>query len=325
MMTQANHHDMTVIDGLIVCNWSRSIFEEMVAGGLTAANCTCSIWEGFGESMQQLAALKQLMRDNADLVTPVYGVTDIDRARSEGKVGIILGWQNSTGFGEDLRMVPLYAELGLRVVQMTYHTANFAGSGCLEGVDRGLTDFGRDLVAALNEEGILIDLSHVGAQTAMDVVLCSQKPVAYTHCAPRALKEHARNKADEELLAVTRRGGVIGVTMFPPFMPRGNDSSLEDYVDVVDYVVSLCGEDHVAIGTDFMLDFPQERVGQFLQDKGVGRKLLNPTKPKFPDELQRISQFPNLTDAMQRRGWKDAKIEKVIGGNWQSLFAQVWR
>lgn len=324
--TPASLHDrVTVIDGLIVSNWSRALFEEMRAGGLTAANCTCCIWEGFEPSMRAFAEWKALLRDNADLLTQVYAVDDIARAKAEGKVGIILGWQNSTGFGDDLRNVMLFAELGLRVVQMTYHTANFAGSGCLESVDRGLTDFGHDLVAALNAEGILIDLSHVGTQTSLDTIAASTKPVAYTHCAPRALKDHPRNKTDAELRALADRGGMIGVTMFPPFMARGNESTLEDYLDAIGYVVNLCGEEHVGIGTDFMLDMPRERMPYYLHDKGTGRRLLTPTGPRFPEDLNRIRQFPRLTAAMEQRRWNPARIEKLIGANWQRTLGEVWR
>src|SRR5258706_10507562 len=235
------HSESIVIDGLIISRWSRAVFEAMHAGGLTAANCTCSIWEGFEASMHAIADWKQWIRDNSDLITQVYGVDDIMRAKRENRVGIILGWQNSTGFGEDLLYVPVYRELGLRVVQLTYSTANMAGSGCHESTDRGLTDFGRDLVDSLNREHILIDLSHVGGQTSMDAVRASRQPVCYTHCAPYALKNHPRNKKDEELLPVAEGGGLIGATMFPPFMRRGNESRLEDYVDALDYITNLCG------------------------------------------------------------------------------------
>lgn len=324
-MTQADLHKRSiVIDGLIVSNWSRGLFEEMRDGGLTAANCTCGIWEDFVPSMQAIARWKQMFVENADLITQVYKVDDILRAKQEGRVGIILGWQNSTGFGDDLRLVPLFRELGLRVVQITYHTANFSGSGCLETVDRGLTDFGRDLVATLNREGILIDLSHVGTRTSLDVIEASAKPVSYTHCAPRALKDHARNKNDAELKALADRGGMIGVTMFPPFMAKGNESTLDDYLDAIEHIIGVCGEEQVGIGTDFMLDMPADRMGYFLHDKGYGRRLLNPTGPKFPTEIGRIRQFPNLTAGMERRGWSDARIERVMGANWLRILREVW-
>lgn len=322
---QSRHRQPLLVDGLIVSNWSRSLFEEMRDGGLTAANCTCSIWEDFVPSMQAIAQWKERFASNDDIITQVYTADDILRARKEGKVGIILGWQNSSGFGDDLRTVPLFAELGLRVVQMTYHTANFSGSGCLESVDRGLTDFGHDLVTTLNEQGILIDLSHVGSQTSQDVVHASKRPVTYTHCAPSALKEHRRNKSDDELREMADRGGLVGVTMFPPFMPRGNESTLADYVAVIEHVINICGEEQTAIGTDFMLDYPREQISYFLHDKGHGRKLLTPTGPVFPEAFKRVGQYPNLIAAMEQRGWSAERIERVLGSNWIRLFRAVWK
>lgn len=319
------HRRSVVIDGLIVSNWGRALFEAMHSGGLTAANCTCGLWEGFEASMRAIALWKQWFREHGDLITQVYTVDDIHRAKREGRVGIILGWQNSTGFGEDLRFVPLFRELGLRVVQFTYSTANMAGSGCMESVDRGMTDFGRDLVETLNAEGILIDLSHVGTATSLDVIAASRKPVAYTHCAPRALKEHSRNKSDEELRLLAERGGMVGVTMFPPFMRRGSDSTLEDYLDAIEYCIDLCGEENVAIGTDFTQDVSPEGMRYFLHDKGYGRRLLQPKGVVFPKDFARIEHYPNLTAFMERRGWSAARIERVLGGNWLRIFAETWQ
>lgn len=324
MSSDSLHRDAIVIDGLIVSKWSRDLFEQMRAGGLTAANCTCSVWEDFEASMRLLAQWKRWFREHDDLLLQVYGVRDIARAKVENKVGIILGWQNSSGFGDSLDTVPLFAELGLRVVQFTYSTANLAGFGCMESRDGGITDFGRDLVAALNAERLLIDLSHVGSRTASDVVALSAQPVAFTHCAPRALKEHSRNKSDEELRAVAERGGMIGVTMFPPFMPRGSESTLDDYVTVIEYVSNLCGEQQVGIGTDFTLGLSADEMMVFLRDKGRGRQLLTPKGAVFPPDFSRIDQYPNLTRALQRRGWPERRICAFLGENWLRFLGETW-
>lgn len=318
------HSQAIVIDGLIVSNWSRRLFEAMHQGGLTAANCTCSIWEGFATSMGAIAQWKLWLRGNADLLTQVYTAADVTRAKRENKVGIILGWQNTTGFDGDLRFVPVFRELGLRVAELTYHTANFAGSGCLEGVDRGLTDFGRDLIATLNRERILIDLSHVGTQTSAETIRASRQPVAYTHCAPKAIKDHSRNKSDADLRLIAEHGGLVGVTMFPPFMRRGNDSTLDDYLDAIEHTIDVCGEDHVAIGTDFTQDYGAEFMRYVTHDQGHGRKLLEVGEVVFPKQFGRIEQFPNLTAAMQARKWSEPRTRKVLGENWLRLFSEVW-
>lgn len=320
----AAHRDALVVDGLVVSKWGREVFEAMQAGGLTAANCTCCIWEGFEATMHAIAQWKRWFVEHGDLLLQVYGSDDIRRAKAEGKVGIILGWQNSSGFGESLQTVPLFAELGVRVVQFTYSTANLAGSGCMESRDGGITDFGRDLVQTLNASRMLIDLSHVGSRTSADVIELSTQPVAYTHCAPQALKAHSRNKSDAEMRAVADRGGMIGVTMFPPFMARGNASTLDDYVDAVEHVGQLCGWDHIGIGTDFTQGLSGDEMMYFLRDKGRGRQLLQPKGAVFPPDFSRLDQYPNLTRAFERRGWPEQRLAAFLGENWLRLFREVW-
>ena len=318
------HQDAVVIDGLIVSQWGAEVFEAMHRGGLTAANCTCGLWEGFEDTMKAMAQWKIWLRDHADILLQVYRTEDIRRAQREGKVGVILGWQNSVGFGEYLPFVELYRELGLRIVQLTFHSANMAGSGCLESRDGGLTDFGRDLIGELNRSGILIDLSHVGPKTSEETIRESKQPVAYTHCAPMALKDHPRNKTDEELKFIAERGGVVGVTMFPPFMPRGNDSTIDDYLDAIEHTINICGEDHTAIGTDFTQGKDDAGMQYFVHDKGYGRRLMPLGEVRFPEGFTRIEEYPNVTRAMERRGWAETRIRKVLGENWLRLFADTW-
>ena len=141
------HAKAIVIDGLIISDFSRAIFEDMRKGGLTAANCTCCVWEGFTETMRNVARWKKLLRDNSDLITQVYTTADIVRAKSEGKTGIILGWQNVTGIEDQLGYLQLFKELGIGIIQMAYNTQNMVGTGCYESRDAGLSDFGREVVA----------------------------------------------------------------------------------------------------------------------------------------------------------------------------------
>jgi membrane dipeptidase len=323
-MASQLHDDMVVIDGLIVSKWDRDVFQAMRAGGITAANCTCSIWEDFPTTMKAVADWKRMLRDNADLLIQAYGVEDIIRAKREGKTGVILGWQNATGFGDYLPLVSVYHELGLRVVQLTYNTATTVGSGCYESHDGGLTDFGRELVAELNRVGIVIDLSHVGRKTADDTIRASKRPVVYSHCLPAGLKAHPRNKTDEELRFIVSKGGLVGVTMFPPFLAKGVEATIEDYIDAVDYVMNLIGEDSVAVGTDFTQGHDAEFFRYITEDKGYARSLTKFGEIRMAEGFSRIEQFPNLTAALERRRWPEPRIRKLLGENWLRLLREVW-
>ncbi|QTL04166.1 dipeptidase [Aquabacter sp. L1I39] len=322
----SNLHDrLVVIDGLIISDFGPDLFKEMRKGGITAANCTCCVWEGFSETMRNVAKWKTWFREHADLISQVYTTKDILKAKAENKTGIILGWQNTSGIEDQIGYLELFHELGVRIIQMTYNTQNFVGSGCYESTDSGLSDFGHDVVAEMNRLGILCDLSHVGQKTSHDTIVASKQRVAYSHCLPAGLKAHPRNKSDEQLRFIAEKDGFVGVTMFPPFLEKGPNSTIDDYVAAMDYVMNLVGEDKVGVGTDFTQGYSKPFFDWITHDKGYGRKLTDFGAVINPEGFREIADFPNLTAAMEKRGWSEARIEKVMGGNWLQLLKDVWR
>jgi membrane dipeptidase len=317
------HRHAVVIDGLIISKWDRSVFMDMRKGGVTAANCTVSVWEGFKDTVANIAAMKRMIRENDDVLTLVRTAADIERAKSSGKTGIILGFQNAHAFEDNLGTIEAFADMGVRVVQLCYNTQNLVGTGCYER-DGGLSGYGHEVVEEMNRVGIMIDLSHVGAKTSKQTIIASKKPVCYSHCLPLSLKQHPRNKSDEQLKFIASRGGFIGVTMFPPFLKRGADANVEDYVEAIDYVIEVAGEDCVGIGTDFTQGYEQAFFDWITHDKGRHRRLTDFGTVRNPDGLRTIGELPNLTDAMQRAGWTESRIRKIIGGNWLRVFKDVW-
>jgi membrane dipeptidase len=318
------HTDLTVFDGLIVANFGRDVFEDMRRGGLTAANCTCSIWEGFAGTMANVSRWTAWFREHGDLITQVHATADIARAKREGKTGIVLGWQNLTGIEDRIERLELFKRLGVGIMQIAYNTQNLVGTGCYESRDAGLSDFGREVIAEMDRLGILCDLSHVGPKTSDDVIRASKKPCAYTHCAPAALKAHARNKSDEQLRFIVERGGFVGVTMFPPFLKRGTEATVDDYVEAMEYVINLCGEDQVGFGTDFTQGYGAEFFDWITRDKGYARKLTEFGDIINPAGMREIKDYPNLTATMEKRGWKEGRIRKVMGENWVRVLKDVW-
>ncbi len=318
------HRDAIVIDGLVVSNWSREVFEAMRDGGLTAANCTCSIWENFRDTCLNLARWDRWVDAHRDLILKVRTTDDIRTAKQTGRVGVILGFQNTSGFDDQLDAVGFFKQAGVGIVQMTYNTQNLVGSGCYESTDGGLSDFGREVVAEMNRVGVLCDLSHVGANTSRDVILASRKPVAYSHCLPSGLKQHPRNKSDDELRFIAEHGGFIGVTMFPPFLKRGTAAGVHDVVEAIDYVIDLAGEDTVGIGTDFTQGHGAGFFDWITHDKGHARKLTDFGEITFPEGFATLAEYPNLTAAMADAGWPETKIRKILGLNWLRLLDEVW-
>jgi membrane dipeptidase len=319
------HKDAIVFDGLIIAKWSHEVLQDMHRGGLTAANCTCSVWENFRGSMEKIAQFKRIFDEYDHLVIQVLSVDDIRRAKDTGKVGVCLGWQNTSGIEDRLDYLGLFRELGVGIMQLTYNTQNFVGSGCYESDDGGLSDFGKEVVSEMNRLGILCDLSHVGPNTSRDVIKHSKKPVAYSHVLPAGLKAHPRNKSDDQLKFVADHGGFVGVTMFAPFLRRGADSTIDDYVEAVEYVIDLVGEDRVGIGTDSTQGHDSSFFDWITRDKGIGRKLVDVGGVYNPKGFESLRDYPNLTAAFVRAGWSEARIRKVLGENWLDFLTTVWR
>jgi membrane dipeptidase len=317
------HQDSIIIDGLIIAKWERALFEDMRKGGLTAANCTVSVWEDFQKTVDNIVAMNNLIEANSDLVMKVKTTADIFKAKELGKTGLMMGFQNAHAFEDQVGYVQVFKDLGVGVVQMCYNTQNLVGTGCYER-DGGLSGFGHEIVAEMNRVGIMCDLSHVGSRTSEEVILASKKPVCYSHCLPSGLKDHPRNKSDAELKFIADHGGFIGVTMFAPFLKNGINSSIDDYVEAIAYIVNIAGIDQVGIGTDFTQGHGYEFFEWLTHDKGYARRLTSFGKIVNPEGIRTVGEFPNLTEALLKHGFSATDVAKIMGGNWVRVLKDVW-
>jgi len=248
----------------------------------------------------------------------------------QGKVAII-GRANGKNFEGNLNLISVLYKLGVRVIQVAYHKQNYFGAGCTESVDKGLSDLGRELVAECNARRILLDVSHCGENTAMEVLKFSKSPIALTHITPAALVEIRRAKSDEVLKAVASKGGVIGQVIWTSFCERRNRMgmypSLSDYVDIIDYLVNLVGVEHVGLGSD-LCPFWQEHYDEFMD--AFGDSLLYPHKRQpwervYVDGFDSIFDTIKITEELLRRGYSDDDTKKILGGNWLRLLKEVWK
>lgn len=317
------HDDAIVIDGLICSKWNRELFEDMAKGKLTAANCTMSFWENFEGAVQNIADMNKMIEENSDLLLKVRTTKDIYRAKAEGKTGVMMGFQNAHPYEDQIGYVQILKDLGVGITQMCYNTQNLVGTGCYER-DGGLSGFGREIVAEMNRVGVLCDLSHVGPNTAKEVIIESKKPVAYSHCLPSGLKEHPRNRTDEELKFIAENGGFVGVTMFTPFLRAGVNATVDDYVEAIQYVYNIVGEDAIGIGTDFTQGHGQDFFEYLTHDKGYARRLTRFGEIVNPKGIRTIGEFPNLTEALLRHGFSERQVRKIMGENWVNLLKEVW-
>lgn len=324
---QQLYDEAIVIDGLNISNWdSPAVYQSLHSGGVTAINATTAVWENCRETMDNIAAWLRRFREYGDVLTQVATVKDILQAKKDGRVGIILGWQNATPIENDLDRLALFHALGVRIIQITYNERNLLGNGCYERTDGGLSRFGVDAIREMNRLGILIDLSHVGDRTTLEVIELSDKPVACTHANARGFFDHVRNKSDEALRLLAEKGGVVGANAFPLFLPGGYQSTLEDYLDAIDDLVERLGIDHVGIGTDFTQDQPQSFFDWLFAQQGTRpRQDSIPYPVVYPRGLESPEQLSNVAQGLSRRGYDREDVAKVLGGNWLRLFGEVWQ
>lgn len=321
------HSDAVVIDGLNISRWSDEVvYRHLREGGITAINASVAVWEGTKQTLQNIGRFYRDFEVYSQYIRPVTTVADIHAAKREGKAGVILGFQNSSPIEEDLDLVEVFYRLGVRVIQITYNDLNFVGAGCYERNDVGLSQFGVDLVERMNRLGMVVDLSHVGYKTTMDAIEVSKDPVWFSHANPMALKEHPRNKTDEQVKFLVSKGGVVGVNIFPPFLKKGYDSTLADVIDIFDYWVQVAGIDHVSVGLDFTENQSEEWFRWLMSGKRKDSTVTPLQLPlKLPAGITRADEMPNLTEALLKRGYSEDAIRKILGESVLRLLGRVWR
>jgi membrane dipeptidase len=342
---EALHRDAIVVDALDVSVMDRRHLEHMRDGGVTAANYTITLGDGFGfhETVERILAIDDVLAANADIARNVRSVADIRVAKADGVVGLIYGFQNSTPFEGDERLVRVVAALGVRIVQLAYMTANLLADGCLESRNAGLTEFGRAVTRELNRARILIDLSHVGDRSTLEAIDASADPVAFTHANARELSPSPRNKTYEAIRSLAARGGVMGFSSLPSFVSEDpRDATLDRYLDHIDHVVQMVGIEHVGLG----LDFVEGHVPGSLQPRapkwgganlpagaeGLARMLPERLRAEastllylpYAEGIRGSEELPNVTEGLLRRGYGEDDVRAIIGGNWLRLFEQIW-
>jgi membrane dipeptidase len=276
------------------------------------------------ETLAFLAAWQGFVGRHSHLFTLVGKASDLDRAKAQGKIGIIMGLQNSEHFRKP-EDVKLFHQLGQRCSQLTYNTQNLIGSGGTERVDGGITDFGVTIIQAMNEVGMLIDVSHSGDRTTLDAIELSSKPIAITHSNCRALNDHPRLKTDEAIRKLAAKGGVMGITGVRNFVRGQEPTTIEHMVDHIDHVVKLVGIDHVGIGSDSDLNGYDDMPADQRQE------LLAMYKPSYAfrgkldtDGYDHPRKIFDLTEVLIRRGYSDGNIMGILGGNFRRLLEATW-
>lgn len=300
--------------------------DEFRASGVTGFHQAIGIggFDAREDALQYLASWSYYLGSQADLFTLVDTGADLDRAKADGKIAVILGLQNADQFHRPDDVAEFY-RLGLRCAQLTYNSQNFIGSGSTDRVDGGLSDFGARIVAAMNEVGMLVDVSHSAERTTMDAIEASAEPIAITHSNCRALNPHVRNKSDEAIRALAAKGGVMGISEVRMFISATDPVDVGDMVDHIDHVVELVGIEHVGIGSDSDLngydDMPADQYEMLRNSYDSSYAFRDKIDTDGFDHPLRMY---DLTEELIRRGYSDEHIRLILGGNFKRLLDATW-
>jgi membrane dipeptidase len=247
-------------------------------------------------------------------------VLDIDAAQVADRTVVAFDLEDSGPLEGDLDMVELFYDLGVRSLLPTYNLRNAAGSGCLDEVDDGLTGYGRDLVARLNEVGMFVDGSHCSTRTGLDLSAVTTRPMIYSHSGMRAMWDHPRNITDDQARACAETGGVIGIAGVGIFLGP-NTATIDALVAHIDHAVELVGIEHVGLGSDYCFD-----ADDFTAEAAANPQLFPAAYTRWgPLQFVAPEDLLCLDDALALRGYDDAAIAAVLGGNFRRVAGQVWR
>ncbi len=319
-----------LIDGLQCGFYDRAVFEDLKAGGFTCVTPTLGFWEGAIESFDSIGKWRDMVRANSDIATIALKTDDILEAAKTGKVAMLLGYQNTNLLDGRIRFVELFADLGVRVLQLTYNNQNELGSSCYEEVDPGLARFGKEVVREMNRCGMLVDCSHVGDKTTMDAIQWSEKPISITHANPTSVFKHKRNKTDAIIKALAEKGGIIGCAAYRNITPVEACDSVDAWADMVARTVDIAGIDHVGLGTDFSHNTNQTyldwmRQGRWTRSVQYGAGSATNTAPsEKPAWLKKISGLGSVAPALAKTGFNPEEVEKITSGNWLRVYRAVF-
>jgi len=259
--------------------------------------------------------------DQTDRFAICKRFAEIRRARTVNKIALLITMEGVEPLGEDLNLLRVFYELGVRAVGLTHARRNAAGSGGIfaaSGSPRdGLTAFGRDVVRECERLGIIVDLAHINPKGFEDIVDLTTKPLIVSHTNAREFYDIDRNISDEQIKAIGQRGGVVGLNAIL-VSPNPEESTLDHYIDHIEHVIGLVGIDGVGIGFDFCEYLFEQLPPSVVQE--LAAKL---TTPHFIPDLTNHSHARNLTRKLIERGFSDEQIEKILYRNWMRILEEL--
>ena len=279
--------------------------------------------EPWTRAVEALSGYRHWLRQHTDRFVLVNDLADVVAAKDTGRLAVSFDIEGADALNGDLGMVDFYYRLGVRQMLFVYNRNNLVGGGCHDG-NEGLTDFGRHVVDEMNRVGMVVDASHCSHRTSMELMERSSAPVVFSHSNARALHDHERNIADDQIKACAAQGGVIGINGVGLFLGQGK--ATDRILEHIDYMCERVGARHVGLGLDSILDGqPDDALSE--EELGPRAKEYWPPRqyPSAPMAFAPIEVMPELIAGMKARGYSAADIAGITGGNFARIAAQVWK
>lgn len=316
------HASTFVFDGLSIAYILNDKYaERCLEGGVDGTNVTIALEENWDTVLRNLDGYLAKI-EKSPLLTLCTNADQLLAAKKAGKLGIVLGTQGATMLEDNPWRLEFLVKLGLRFLGLAYTTANAFADGCGEKRDAGLTYQGEELIALANTLPIMVDLSHCGHRTRAEATALARAPVC-THSNADGLRKNGRNTEDATVLAMAEKGGMIGVCGLPQSLADGTPT-LDDLLDHTDYLVKLAGAGAVGIGMDYVEAYqeqptvvaPPSVVTWRTRRPDIFGPLSSFGRQSYPVGVESVRKLPNLTQGLFDRGYEQADIAAILGGNW---------
>ena len=314
------------IDNLQYSDWSPKIFDEMKEGNLTAVHVTISYHENFRQTIENIITWNKFIELYSDRIMLGRSAEDVRIAYDTNKTAIIFGFQNCSPIEENIALIEVLHQLGVRFMQLSYNNQSLLATGCYEINDPGITRFGKQAIKEMNRIGMVIDISHTSENSSFEAIKLSKRPIVISHANPDWWHPSKRNKSDSLIKEVTSSGGMIGFSIYPHHLKDGSNCTLESFSAMIAKSADRYGVDNLGIGSDICQNQPDSvvewmRNGTWSKeiDYGEGSKN-NSGFPNQPGWYRKTSDFPNILEGLKNVGFNNEECSKIMGLNWLKFY-----
>ena len=319
-------HPSLFIDALQYNNWNEEIFKQINQGGLSAVHVTICYHEDFQEMVQNVVDWNRRFEDFPNMIFLGRTAADVIKAKKEGRTAIFFGFQNCSPIEDDIGLVEVCHQLGVRFMQLTYNNQSLLGTGCYEENDPGITRMGKQVIKEMNRVGLVVDMSHSAEKSTLEAIEISERPIAITHANPTFWHPALRNKSNEVLKALGESNSMLGFSIYPHHLKDGSDCTLESFCNMIADTADIMGVENIGIGTDLCQNQPDSvvewmRNGTWTNDLDFGEGSASFAGfPNQPEWFKDNRDFVNIATGLMSVGFSNEDVDSVMGKNWLTFF-----